>query len=175
MQEAFERYIVSGQLLRKGAHDNQHQVFLHSVMLHQHDVSGKSDTVKLHGALMTLQPGQSLKRNWICQKDGFQKVFALDKWCHVETICKISPDKLIVRDQIIWHEGKSKAQRDYTVQTNDDKMSLNMRSWSIDLAGLPWPVRGFIQGILQTELPKAADKSINDFYESRALPPPESS
>lgn len=142
------------------------------MMMHQHEPDGKMHVVKLQGRLLNLQPEQSLQRIWSCRKDGFQKVFGLDKWNHVETICKPTHNKLFVRDQILWHEGTSQACRDYIIETVDEKMSIDMKEWSIELAGLPWPVRAYIQQILKKELPTAADKSIRDFYDSRALEPP---
>lgn len=171
MQDAFERYIVSGLLLMKGAHANQHHVRLASVLRQGQDIAGRMSTVPLQGCLSSLDCGQSLQREWVCSKDGFHKIFSMDCWRHTELICKLDSGQLLIQDCISWHDSRSVAHREYTVQTIQDRMAIQMGEWHINLAGLTWPVRNHIEKVLRRELPKAADRSIKDFYESRAIGP----
>lgn len=171
MQTAFEKYLVSGRLARKGAADNGHHPVLEAVRLQNRSKSPQrpTDNVMLRGNLETLQPGQTLCRVWRCHKPGFQALFKLDDWKHTEKIHKTLSHDLVVQDHIAWHESRSIAHREYVVRSVDGSMTVSLGKWNIAMNGLSWPVRGRVEKILRRELPAKADKSISDFYDSRSI------
>ncbi len=160
MQEAFERYVVSGDLAKKGAADNGHTATLSSIFLTR-EGDAKRFTL-LSPTLSYLEPGQSLHRVWGCKKKGFQTMFGLDTWKHTENISK-KKNSLRIKDEIAWHHGKSTASLEYAAFTVDDKLKFSKDKWRVDLAGLRWPVKQYVEKVLSAVLPRTTDKSIDDF------------
>ena len=100
---------------------------------------------------------------------GFLRIFGLDSWKHHEVIRRDSATSLVITDKLVWHSGRSTAQRKWGVRSCESGGLVRTEGkWHIAMNGVRWPVRGRVEAAMRGALPAAAEGNMAAFFRSRA-------
>ena len=174
MLPSFLACLLSGQYARWGAEANGHAATVQAQKITRHTgtctyAPAWTDRELVDG----LQVGERFHRVWSCSKPGFLRIFGLDSWKHHEVIRMESDTSLVITDKLVWHSGRSTAQRKWGVRSSVNGGLLRTDGkWHIAMHGVRWPVRGRVEAAMRRALPHAAEGNMAAFFESRALPSP---
>jgi hypothetical protein len=108
-----------------------------------------------------------------CSKPGFLRIFGLDSWKHHEVIRRESDTSLVITDKLVWHSGRSTAQRKWGVRSCESGGLVRTEGkWHIAMNGVRWPVRGRVEAAMRGALRQATTANHDSFFqvEGSALP-----
>ncbi|RYF05986.1 MAG: hypothetical protein EOO40_09700 [Deltaproteobacteria bacterium] len=152
----YEHLTLSGYLASAGAAANHHQLRLQGVCVT--DARGRQAPASAP-VPRSLTAGCQVDRLWQCDKPGFLREHRLDSWTHTEQMRKVSPQRLEVRDAFHWHNGRSVASRSYRVEaTGPHTIRRKLSDWQVEMGGVAWYVRPFVESAMRRELPKVERK-----------------
>ena len=175
MLPSFLACLLSGQYARWGAEANGHTSTLTAQKVTRLTGTCTYAPVWTNRELVDgLRVGERFHRVWSCSKPGFLRIFGLDSWKHHEVIRRDSDTSLVITDKLVWHSGRSTAQRKWGVRSCESGGLVRTEGkWHIAMNGVRWPVRGRVEAAMRGALPAAAEGNMAAFFRSRALPSPE--
>ena len=148
MYDQYVSCLADGSFSHLGATVNRHTISQKSVKI------VRNETTKL----------DDVSRWWSCQRPGFWGILNLDNWLHHESCTWQQDGTLQVKDEFLWHKGKSSAHRVYTVvRCSDGQAQRKEDGWVINMSGLPWMVRNKVTSAMREALPAASQKTYERF------------